>query len=246
VVPLTFPVAAVSVVQGFRSRTNVHRFLLFLSLPLLGFFFAVGVTRSTHAFWPLPAWIALSILMADVLSRGAGRIAAFYGKAWPVLAGFTVAVTALALAHAVKPLPGIPPIRSYRGWKEIASRAAELHRGLPSGSFYLGVGRRYLCASQLAFHLHDPMEVHSKNLLDEEGLQFTYWDSPEVLQGRDAVIIAEEDWSPELEGLLKKYFKRVEMRGDPLSVGRLGAREGAKEERYVFYVGHGYFPLQRP
>src|SRR5579862_4445373 len=231
VVPLTFPVAGVAVVQGFRSRTPVHRFLLCLSLPLLGFFFCVGVTRSTHAFWPLPAWIALSILMAEVLAHGEGRIAAFYGKAWPILAGVTVAAMALGLAHAVRPLPGIPPIRSYRGWKDIASRAAGMRAGLPAGSFTLGVGRRYLCASQLAFHLRAPAEVHSKNLLDEEGLQFTYWDSPEALRGRDAVIVAEEDWSPDLEGLLRRYFKRVEMRGDPLSVGRMGAREGVKEER---------------
>jgi dolichol-phosphate mannosyltransferase len=246
VVPLTFPVAAVAIVAGFRSRTTVHRFLLCLSLPLLGFFFCVGITRSTHAFWPLPAWIGLSILMADVLARGEGKIAGFFGKAWPFLAGMTVAVLAVGVAHAVRPLPGIPPIRSYRGWKEIASRAAQVRAGLPAGSFYLGVGRRYLCPSQLAFHLNAPTEVHSKNLLDEEGLQFTYWDSPEALRGRDAVIVAEEDWSPDLEGLLKRYFKRVELRGDPLSVGRLGARGGAKEERYVFYVGYGYEPLRRP
>jgi hypothetical protein len=235
-----------AIVDGFRSRTPIARFLLCLSLPLLGFFFFVGVFRSTHAFWPLPAWIALSILMGDVLSRGAGRVAAFYQKAWPILAGILVAATGLAVAHAVRPLPGIPPVRSLRGWDEVAARASTIRSVLPAGSFYLGIGRRYLCASQLAFHLHAPMDVHSKNLVDEDGLQFRYWDSPEALRGRDAVIVAEEDWNPDLAGLLRKYFERVEAEGAPLSVGRLGFRDGGKEERYVFYVGHGYRPLPRP
>ena len=246
VVPLTAPVAVAALVDAFRSRTPNGRFLLCLSLPLLGFFFCVGVSRSTHAFWPLPAWIALSILMGDYLARGVGRIPAFYRRAWPVLAGILVAASGVALLHAARPLPGIPPVRSLRGWEEISARASSIRSGLPAGSFTLGVGRRYLCASQLAFHLRAPAEVHSKNLLDEEGLQFTYWDSPEALRGRDAVIVAEEDWTADLEGLLKRYFRSVEREGAPLSVGRLGSREGGKEERYVFYVGHEYHPLQRP
>jgi dolichol-phosphate mannosyltransferase len=246
IVPLTWPVAIVAIIDAFRSRTPTQLFLLCLSLPLLAFFFCVGTVRSTHAFWPLPAWIALSILMAGALSRSSGTIAAVYRKAWPAVTAITLACVGVAVLHSVKTLPVLPPVPSMRGWTDISARAAGMRARLPEGSFYLGVGRRYLCASQLAFHLPTPREVHSKNLLDEEGLQFTYWDSPEALRGRDAVIVAEADWSPDLEPLLKKYFESVTLDGAPLSVGRLGSREGGKEERYVFYVGHSYHPRQRP
>src|SRR5436190_1330522 len=93
------------------------------------------------------------------------------------------------------------PCPYRRGWTEISARAAQLRTGLPAGSFYLGVGRRYVCPSQLAFHLNDVRNVHSKNLLGEEGLQFGYWDDQASLKDRDAVIVAEVDWSPRLESL---------------------------------------------
>jgi len=246
VVPMTAPVAVAAVIDGVRSRTAVQQFLLCLSLPLLGFFFCVGIIRSTHAFWPLPAWIALSILMADYLSRGGGRLRVFYRKSWGALAAVTIAAAVLAIVHFVTPVPGLPPVRSLRGWDRICARAATMRAGLPEGSFYLGVGRRYLCPSQLAFHLPAPTDVHAKNLLDEDGLQFTYWDSPEALRGRDAVVVAEAEWSADLETLLPRYFDRVDVAGEPLSVGRLGFGRSVKEERYVFYVGHGYHPLRRP
>lgn len=246
VVPLTAPLAVVAVLGAFRSRTPAERLLLCLSLPLLFFFLLVGFVRSTHAFWPLPAWIALSILMAADLGRGSGRAASFFRRAWPAALALTAACLGVAVVHSARTLPGLPPLGSMRGWEEISARASGIRSRLPEGSFYLGVGRRYLLASQLAFHLRAPGEVHSKNLLDEDGLQFTYWDQPEALRGRDAVIVAEADWGVDLESQLRRYFERVETDGMPLSVGRLGSREGGKEERYVFYVGHSYHPVQRP
>jgi dolichol-phosphate mannosyltransferase len=246
VAPLVAPVAVLATLAGFRSRLPVHRFLLCLSLPMLAFFFVVGISRSTHAFWPLPAWIALTMLMADLLDRGTGRLAAFYRKTWKLVAAVSALAAGLAIAHFSHPVPGVPVVRSLRGWNEIGARAERLRSGLPAGSFYLGVGRRYLCPAQLAFHVPVPTEVHAKNLLNEDGLGFAFWDSPESLRGRDAVIVAEEDWSVDLGRLLGRHFERVEPDGAPLSVGRLGARDGAKEERYVFFIGRGYRPLPRP
>jgi len=95
VVPLLFPVAGAALVSAFRARTDANRLLLFLGLPLLVFFFFVGITRSTHAFWPLPAWIPLSLLMADHLTNGGGRIAGFYRARWRVIASVSIVVADL-------------------------------------------------------------------------------------------------------------------------------------------------------
>jgi dolichol-phosphate mannosyltransferase len=246
IMPLTFPAAVAAVVSGLKSGSTDRRFLLCLSLPLLGFFFCVGFIRSTHAFWPLPAWVALSILTADYLVGSKGRLVQFYRNHWGKLAAISIVAAGIGLAHSVDPLPGLMPIRSLRGWDAIAERALRLHARLPVGSFYLGVGRRYMCAAQLAYHLHAPKEVHSKNLLGEEGLQFTYWADLKALRGQDAVIVAEADWSPNLVDLLRRNFRRVDEEGTPLVVESDGLRRGAKKERYVFYVGHEYDPIGRP
>ena len=247
IMPLTIPAAVAAVVAGLRSGTSDRRFLLCLSLPLLGFFLCVGVIRSTHAFWPLPAWIALTILTAEYLAEGSGRLVAFYRNQWRELTAISIMAAGIGLAHSVEPLPGVTPIRSLLGWDKIVDRAARLRSTLPAGSFYLGVGRRYLCPSQLAYHLRAPKDVHSKNLLGEEGLQFTYWAEMKVLRGHDAVIVAEGDWSPtDLKALLHRHFRRVDEDGIPLVVGGSGLPRGVKEERYVFYVGHEYEPAGPP
>jgi dolichol-phosphate mannosyltransferase len=246
VMPLTVPAAAAAVVAGLKSGSADRRFLLCLSLPLLAFFLCIGFTRSTHAFWPLPAWVALTILTADYLAGGKGRLVTFYRNQWRVLAAISIMAAGIGLAHSVEPLPGLPPIRSLMGWKAIAERASRLHSSLPAGSFYLGVGRRYMCPAQLAYHLRAPFDVQSKNLLGEEGLQFTYWADMRVLRGQDAVIVAEADWSPTLGDLLRRSFRRVDEDGVPLVVEGSGLRRGVKEERYVFYVGHEYEPVRRP
>jgi len=246
VVPLTFPLVYLAVKAAARERTETDRLLLCLSLPLMAFFFCVGFKRSTHVFWPLPGWIGMTVLMGGFLARDGGRIAGFYRAHWRSLSAFTVSVLAVAVAHGVHPLPGIAPMRSIHGWDGIVRRASELRAPLPPGSFYLGVGRRYLCPAQLAFHLNAPAEVHAKNLLGEEGLQFAYWADPEALRGRSAVIVSEADWSPNVADLLRRYFDRVEEAGELPALPGPDSPRGNKEERYIFHVGYGYRPAGSP
>jgi len=236
--PLTIPAAVAAVIAGLRSglfRPAIPP--LSLAAPCWGFFLCVGVIRSTHAFWPLPAWIALTILTADYSGGGqAGAWSRSTGTrggssrpspSWP---------PASAWAHSVEPFPGVTPIRSLLGWDEIANRAARLRSTLPAGSFLPRRGAPLsFVPPQLAYHLRAPKDVHSKNLLGEEGLQFTYWAEMKVLRGHDAVIVAEGDWSPtDLKVLLHRHFRRVDEDGIPLVVGGSGLPRGVKEERYVF------------
>jgi dolichol-phosphate mannosyltransferase len=246
VVPLTAPLVFVALTAAGRERTPEDRLLLCLSLPMLAFFLAVGFVRSTHVFWPLPGWIGLTILCGGTLARNGGRIAGLYREHWRTLTAISIVALGVGMAHAVRPLLGISPLRSVYHWDEIARRASALRSPLPEGSFYLGVGRRYLCAAQLAFHLNAPDQVHAKNLLGEDGLQFTYWADSETLRGKDAVVVAEADWSPRLLEILKERFRQVEEVPEPVVVLRPEHPRGLKEESYHFYIGHGYRPLPTP
>jgi dolichol-phosphate mannosyltransferase len=246
VVPLTAPLVFAVLWSVRRARRVEDRLLLCLSLPMLAIFLAVGFVRSTHVFWPLPGWIALTILCGGTLARSGGRVAGLYREHWRTLAAISIVALGVGVAHSVRPLLGISPLRSVHGWSEIAGRASALRSPLPEGSFYLGVGRRYLCAAQLAFYLNAPDQVHAKNLLGHDGLQFTYWADSGTLRGKDAVVVAEADWSPRLLEILKERFLQVEEVPEPVVVHRPEHPRGLKEERYTFYIGHGYRPIPTP
>jgi hypothetical protein len=238
VIPLTLPLAAVAVATALRRRSPEDRFLLCLGLPMLLFFLLIGFTRATHVFWPLPAYLAVSVLMGEAAARGSGRVAGFYRAARAGVVTLSAAALAAGVVHVVHPLPGIPPLRGVYDWDAIAEKAHQLRATLPANSFVLGVGKRYLCAAQLSFRVHDAGEIQAKNILGEDGLQFAYWARPEDLRHRDAVVVADDAWSPDLEGLLRRRFDSVERRGDWTVL----PRRGAKQEHYVFYVAKGYSP----
>jgi hypothetical protein len=235
--PLTFPLAVAATTAAIRRRTPNDLLLLCLSLPLLVFFFIIGFSRASHVFWPLPAYLALAILMGETAARGSSRVADFYraGRGWIV--GVSAAALLAGTVHFIHPLPRVPAMHGVYDWDGITERAVQLRSELPAGSFVLGVGKRYLCAAQLAFHLHSVDQVQAKNLLGEDGLQFAYWAHPEALRTHDAVVVADDGWANP-EGLLRKHFADVERKGDWTVLHR----SGPKQERYVFYVAKGYTP----
>jgi 1-pyrroline-5-carboxylate dehydrogenase len=78
---------------------------------------------------------------------------------------------------------------------------------LPPGSFYLGLGKRYLCPSQLSYHLNAPSEVHGKNLLGDDCLAFNYCSDPPSMKGKDAIVVDDEaDIDAAVEGTAQAAF----------------------------------------
>jgi len=238
ILPLTLPLAVAAAGAALRRRTPGDLLLLCLSLPMLFFFLLVGAARATHVFWPLPAYLSLVVLMGEAAARGSGRIPRLFraGRGW-ILGASAVAILAVTV-HVVHPFPRIPTLRGVYDWDVIAERVRGLRADLPAESFVLGVGKRYLCAAQLAFYLDAPEEVQAKNLLGEEGLQFAYWTRLERLRNRDAVVVVDGGWSPQAETLLRKRFHTVERTGE----WTVFSRAGPRREQYLFFVARGYSP----
>jgi hypothetical protein len=146
------------------------------------------------------------------------------------------------LFHATCVIPKITPLRETYGWDEVASRAKAQREGLPEGSFYLAIGNRsYPFPSQLAFHLNAPDQVHAADLLNIEALQYRFWDNPEKLVGKDAVIVLEggrdQAW---LLSILGYHFQAVEPAGElVVPVGKIPLT-AKRQLRFLFYRGHGY------
>lgn len=241
-VPLLAPLLVVAVRDAARFRRREDRFLLASAAPLLLVFFLLSWSRSIHLMWPMPAYVGLTILMSRTWGS-AGRVAEFYRRRQPWLVGVSAAGLAAAALHAAVFLPGISPFPGQYGWKEAAARARELRIPLGRDAFYLGVGRAYTCASQLAFHLREPSDVHGKNLLGGEGLQYDLWADPAALAGRDAVVVVVGgDRTPSTLAQLNQRFQDVEEAGRlVIPLGRRTLLRTPPLE-FLFFVARGYRP----
>ena len=162
-----------------------------------------------------------------------------YRRASPWIAGFTASIFLFGSVHSAFLVPGIPQFSPMHGWDIVARRAKELRSELPEGSFYLGLGRKYFVASQLAFHLPAPFDVYGRTPLGERELQFDYWTDIKSLEGRDAAIIIEA--GHEDPAALARAFRRVELVGHVTVPLR-----GGKPLRFHLYRGRGYVPVPLP
>jgi dolichol-phosphate mannosyltransferase len=246
ILPLTLPIAVIALRRAARSSRWEDRFLFWLFVPMFGFFFALGWARSIHLLWPLPAYLGLTVLMAGTIAQSDGRIPEAYSRHGGWLTATVVVGFILMTLHLWVGLPGVPMARDVHGWDQVARRARQLHADLPEGSFYLGIGRRYICPSQLAFYLDAPSEVHGKNLLGEDCLQFNYWSVPESLRGRDAIVVVPEgDKDASVRKLPERFESVTRLEDIVIPEGRASLPDG-RAIRFTLYRAHGYLPPEAP
>lgn len=243
--PLTLPLLVATAARLFRTDRPEERFLGTCAIPVFVLFWIVSFSRPAHLVWPLPGYLGLLVVMSGVAAEGAGAIARFYrrtrtGLLWA--SGLALLGGAIHLAFF---LPGLAPLQGPYGWKEVAERARSLRSSLPPSAFYLALGRKYTCTSQLAYQLNLPYEVHGANLIGERALQYQFWSDPASLKGRDAVIVIEgQRRTTQLEPALKQYFDRIETAGKvEVPVGRTPLRPEAPLTFHL-YRAYGYGPRE--
>src|SRR5207244_11362967 len=70
ILPLTLPLGLVAFGQALLSRRAEERFLLWLFLPMIGFFWMFGFTPSYHVLCALQAYLSLMALLAGAGGGG--------------------------------------------------------------------------------------------------------------------------------------------------------------------------------
>lgn len=123
ILPLTIPLAIAALWQALRCRRPDERFLFWLFLPMIAFFWAFGFTPSYHVLWALPAYLSLTVLMAGAMVRAETYTARFYQRGIKWIGVVAGCVLAVGVIHAAWVIPGISPLRETYGWDEIAARA---------------------------------------------------------------------------------------------------------------------------
>ncbi|HEV3116328.1 MAG TPA: glycosyltransferase family 39 protein [Gemmataceae bacterium] len=247
VLPLTLPLALVTIRRLARFEQPQQQFLFWSFAPMALFFFLLGWTPSWHLLWSLPAYLGLTVAMAGAVALPE-RVACWYRLHWARLVVTEACVVVVVVVHAVCVFPGVPPLRETYGWDEVTDLAKLLHSTLPPGSFYLtSHGRPYPCTSQLAFHLRKPYEVFGQNLLGGEALQYRFWSEPWQLAGKDAVVVvAGGDRSGLTRAEIRQFFQTVEPAINLIVPhNKLGLWPGARS-RFALYLAHGYRPAPGP
>lgn len=241
---LTLPLFGASLVRLFRTTRPEEQFLRACLVPIVVVFWAISWFRASHVLWPLPGYLGLTVVMAGVAGEGAGRVGAAYGRWRTAFVAVSVVVLLGAGFHLKWFLPFVSPIQGPYGWREVAERARALRAELPASAFYLGLGRKYTCTSQLAYQLNLPAEVHGANLIGEPALQYGYWADPSRFEGREALVVVEgdEDRSRETVESMTRRFDSVSPAGRVVvPVGRATLRD---EPPLVFllFKARGYHP----
>lgn len=240
---LTLPLGVAAIARLLRTRDLRERFLLSFFLPMFLLFAAISCLRPAHVLWPMAGYLSVFVAMAGLAAGGTGRIAAFYARTRNGLVGISAALLIAAGVHLAWFLPLISPIQGFYGWEQVAAAAREARKELPESAFYLGLGRKYTCTSQLAYQLRLPHDVHGAHLIGKRGLQYAYWSTPELLRGRDAVIVIEGDRrARETLDELQQAFVSIQPRGEVLvPVGR-STLIPEPPLKFTLYVGRGYRP----
>jgi dolichol-phosphate mannosyltransferase len=251
ILPLTLPLAIAVLWQALRYRRADERFLFWMFLPMIAFFWAFGFTPSYHVLWALPAYLSLTVLMAGAMVRAETSIARLYRDHMKWVGATAALVLAFGVTHAAWVIPGISPLRETYGWEEVAAHAKSNCESLSatgvngSGVFYLAIGNRsYPCPSQLAFHLNEPKNVHGTSLLGIRNLQYQFWSNPEHLLGQDAVVVLESGRNDEwMRRYVAEHFRTVESAGELLlPMGKLPCGR-KRQKRFLFYRAYGYLGL---
>ncbi len=79
VLPLTLPLAIVTVRRGATSARPAEQFLFCSFALTLAFFIPLGCTPSFHMLWPLPAYLGLTVSMAGAVVWRVDRLALVSG-----------------------------------------------------------------------------------------------------------------------------------------------------------------------
>lgn len=240
---LTLPLAAVAIARLLRRPRAEETYLLSLFLPTFLLFAGISCLRPPHILWPMASYLSLLVATAGTVSQGSGAVASFYARTRGWLVGVSAVLLIGGGLHLAFFLPVLSPLKGLYGWKEVAEAARNLRTGLPESAFYLGIGRKYTCTSQLAYQLNLPQDVHGANLIGEPALQYSYWCDPRQLEGRDAVIVVEgDDRLKDALEELKRGFATLEPRGEVVvRVGRATLRP-SPPLTFRLYLGRGYQP----
>lgn len=220
------------------------KFLLTMTLPTVLFFYGVAFFTWVKLNWPTPAYITALILLAryypDVIRRSK-KIGKKFALGYAYFAvGFALLMGIIVYIQPIYPeiLPELSRANTMYGWKKMSQKAIKIRETMSDPEKTFPVGHGYQIASELQFYGFVDEEVYSSNVLGETALAFDFWQNPEKMKGRDAVVVAGDfvEFSPDR---LREHFEKVQQE-EPLKIEIAGVElRTFRYYRCYNYLGPG-------
>ncbi|MFZ9898450.1 MAG: ArnT family glycosyltransferase [Gemmatimonadaceae bacterium] len=249
VTPILFGLLLGALVRAVREEPR-RRALAGVALFCLAFFVFSATRKNVEANWPAIAWVPAVVLLA---AARPGERSAWERRALRLAA----ALSALLLAHVVRPLVALPgsrdPVNQAHGWTDLATavaqRQASLAAATPSdmvgpSTAPLVAANRYQDAAMLAFHLLGHPQVPSLNLGGRPN-QYDLWTAaPDRLTVGGAMLLVLElprgGGTPPAIAALSAVFPRITP-GDTVALTRDG-RTVARRQLWTLTGWTGTWP----
>ena len=191
VTPLLFVLSFLALMRVKTSREG--SFLVWFSLPILGFFLLKSLQGKVQANWALTGYIPALIAFSYVfigrwrdLGRGS-RIVTVMSIALALL------VTVFALFPSLLRLPDrLDPTMRLIGWRELGKEAGVRYRELSEKGPAFVFSDSYQIASELAFYMEGHPVTYCANI-GRRMNQYDLWPGFEGLTGQNALFVRSKE-----------------------------------------------------
>jgi undecaprenyl-diphosphatase len=226
------PILAVLILYLLVRRRREDPFCFWLTIPLLIVFLLKSLQGKVQPNWPLTAWLAGLVPLADFLVHHYRPLSINQKRL--VSAGLIIAAVGTLFLHLPfltlnLPWPGHSnPFRKLLGWNQLGAEVTRIAQGMDQ-PFILS--EYYMIASELAFYSGGHPTVYCVNL-GRRMNQYDVWGGLDKLVGRDAVYVAQSEMPPDLAAA----FEQVE--AQPTITIR--TKSGRPIETFFVYRCHGF------
>jgi 4-amino-4-deoxy-L-arabinose transferase-like glycosyltransferase len=208
------PIVAVLILYLLIKRRRRDPVCFWLTLPLLLAFLLKSLQGKVQANWPLVAWLAGLVPLADFLVHNYRPLSV--RRKQLVTAGLIIPAVATLFVHVPFltlriPWPeGSNPFRKLLGWKQLGVQVTTMAKNMDKPCFILA--DYYMTASELAFYTEGRPRVYCINL-GRRMNQYDIWAGFDKLVGQNAVYVTDQGITP----ALAKAFDRVDADPQPIS-----------------------------
>ncbi len=201
-----------------RWREPRLQYVLCACVPFLGLMLLVSTRRLVQMNWPLPGYVAASILLAALWTEAG----VWRRRRW--LVGLVLVpaalISALPWLATFFQIGALNSADDFSGWLQMGRKAREIQMTMPRPQQTFLAGHGYQAASVLAYYAGDPQRTLSSNVLGDQAKGYDFWRRPQDFLGWDAVYMVYErpkssgGWKPMVEleppDRLARHFARVE------------------------------------
>lgn len=176
-------------------------FCFWVTIPILAGFLVKSMQGNIQANWPLGAWLAGLIPLADFLAHRCRSLNGHFKGLVGI--GLIIPAVGTLLLHLPFVTLSIPlpenanPFKKLIGWKQLGAEVTRLMDGMEQPVFVFS--DHYMTASELAFYVEGQPRTYCVNL-GRRMNQYDIWQGLEELRGQNAVYVSASSMPERLAG----------------------------------------------